>query len=223
MMARRPRRRVLSLVLLAIALLVLGCLIFMRPPSWWQPISSNDPVALSMGENFENACITAVHRVREDRMPWAVRVRDADVNAWLATRLPKWLAHAGMSKLGDVVVNFDEGSIEIGTEIADVPGIAVVEFAPRIEKQQLGIDRSGVSIGRLPLPFGEHFVMAALIGAIRGDDAPAELKIASELLQGRAVGAQFKLADGRVVRLRDVEVHEGELVLEFETDLATKR
>ena len=219
----RSRRRVVSLLLLILALAVLVGIVLLRPPDWWTPIQSDDVVASPIGERFENACINEAHRVRAGDQPWAVRVRDDDVNAWLATRLPRWMEHAGATGIVIAQVRFREGAIDIAADVPEVPSVAIVTIVPSLTNDELAADRVSVAIGHLPLPFAQRMVIEPLMHLLGGDDAPYEFKLAAAILNGKGISAEFKLGDGRTLRLRDLELHEGEMLLEFETKVQSKR
>ncbi|MFO0828182.1 MAG: hypothetical protein U0572_08530 [Phycisphaerales bacterium] len=213
--ANRARRLIPLMLVIGGMVLVVG-IVLARPPAWWSPIARDDAAANALGEQFENACVSEAHRVRRPGEPWAVRVRDDDANAWLATRLPKWMEHAGMTAAASQV-RFNEGSVEIAADVPDLPSVGVVTIEPDIANGELRAGHIGVALGRLPLPFARGLVLGPLVASLGSDDAPDELKLVAAVLNGRGLPAQFELSDGRVVRLRDIEVHDGELLLEFET------
>ncbi|MDZ4829232.1 MAG: hypothetical protein SGJ09_03420 [Phycisphaerae bacterium] len=222
-MTGRCRRRIGWALLFVTALTVIAGVALLRTPSWWSPVAAENPAALEAGENFENACISESHRVRPENQPWAVRVRDAEVNAWLATRLPKWVEHLGALRPGAAQVRFTEGTIELATEIAGLPSIASLRIAPVVANGAISLGRQRVAVGRFPLPVAHSLVIAPLVRSLGGSDAPDELQLAIALLGGQAIKAEFELADGRVVRVRDIEVHDGEMLLEFETAPPARR
>ncbi len=215
-----PRRRVpLRSALLAVgtlaAALFLLAIVQMRPPAWWAPVAPSDAMA-ERAERFEQAIVSEMHRVRDSEAPWAVRVRESDINAWLAARLPLWCEHAGIERIGPAQVRLTPATIDIGLETHDLPAIAVARFRPSIEATALRPSLEAASLGRLSLPIlGDHAIRSA---AIALGDAEGDLRATLvRALRDESVSSTFELGDGRRVRLRDLEVRDGELLLEFET------
>ncbi|MBL9147724.1 MAG: hypothetical protein JNM94_03435 [Phycisphaerae bacterium] len=216
---RALRRRAVAVTVgVAIAAGVMGY-VLSRPPAWWNPPSRVDPVAVVAGEKLENACVTEVHRVRPRGESWAVRVRDDDVNAWIATRLPKWLEHSGTVDAPQAMVRFRPDRIEIGARVEGVPSVSVLRCSPRMENGRLRLDGLRTRLGDLPLPFVHGILTRELAAALESPDAPDELRALAALLAGEAAAPRFSLGDGRIVELRNIEVDEGELRLEFVTEL----
>lgn len=212
-------------VLLAIAAgLALLFILFIRPPSWWEEALVAD---VERAARFEQGCLSEAHRVREPGEAWAIRVRDQDVNEWLAARFPKWCAHLGIEAPGAVQVRFVEGEIAIAVETSElglglgVPTVAVATFTPTLEGGRIHPGLAATTLGRLPSlrrsgPLGKE-TFDAIAEALRGaGEDPSASALAALLADGTAP-AEFELADGRRVRLRDFEIHDGELLLEFET------
>lgn len=217
MISSRRVRRLVPLVLLLLASIVLAAIVLLRPPTWWSPLPRDEARAIDVGERFEQGCLSELHRVRADNRPWAVRARASDVNAWLATRLPKWCEHAGVSGVGAVQVRFTEGAIQIAADVRSLPGITVATLAPDIVDGELTTGEVRVALGRLPVPFAVDLIIGELTSVFSGDDAPDELRAILPLLRGQRAPATFELSDGRRVVVRDVEIHSGEILIEFET------
>lgn len=219
MPARRARLRsaLLAAATIVGALLVIA-LVQLRPPAWWAPVGAVDEALATRAERFEQACVSELHRVREAPGPWAVRLREADMNAWLAARLPLWCDHAGIERVGDAQVRLTADSIELALATPALPAIAVVRLRPAVEGSSLRPTVDAVRLGRLPLPlFGERAVRSTLLALGEGD-AQGELQSALvAALRNEPIDTTFELSDGRRVRLRDLEVRDGELLLEFET------
>ncbi|MDZ4756488.1 MAG: hypothetical protein SGJ11_18605 [Phycisphaerae bacterium] len=213
----RRARRWFATLLLLVAIAVVILLFQMRPPEWWTPEDSLSPERTQLSERFEQASVSELHRVRTTSRPWAVRVRESEVNAWLDARLPLWLEHIGAEPLGDVRVHFLPGAVEIGVTLEDVPGVAVITLRPEVTQDTLRPGLGPLRIGRLPVPFATDAAIGGMLAALDNADASEEVKALLPLLRSRDVPSKFELMDGRIVRLRDLEMREGELILEFET------
>lgn len=209
----RALRRLLVWGLALVAAAVVAIIVLIRPPAWWDPIVPGDAAAADRAEDFEQGCVGEIHRVRERADPWAIRIREADVNAWLGVRLGMWCRHVGVPEIGPAQVRFGEGTIEIALDAPGLPSVAVARFAPRVEAGRLLAGLEGTALGRLPLTALSRPAFAAVAETLLGADG--DVGVAARLLADEAIDPTFELADGRMLRIRDVEVREGELVVEF--------
>jgi hypothetical protein len=218
---RRPIRTALLTAGTLLAGIALVAVIQLRPPAWWTPPSLAGPDATRMspdvGERFEQACVSELYRIRESTAPWAIRIRAEEVNAWLTQRFPQWCSHVGIEPLPDIQVHFEAGAVEIATAIADLPSVAVARLEPAINGQWLRPNLGTMRLGRLPVPFLAESTMSVAIESLGGESDEDLRSVVLPLLRGEGVDATFELADRRRVRLRDLEVRNGEILLEFET------
>ena len=208
--ARAPGRRVPGprlVAVLAILMVVAGALAWLASstPMWWSPPEAADSDADRRARELETNLTAEIHRIRPTDERWAVALRDADVNAWLAIRLPAWR-------------DFD----------ASIPwppdaGLAQVRFLPG--QVQVAIDREGTvwSAAVEPAVSGDRVACLPTHGGVGALPIPYGASLALELLQGGADAAArgsprtFRLGDGRTVEITDIEVREGQLLLQFVT------
>ena len=109
-------KKVFAILLFAV-LLGLGFLAWasQSAPGWYAPVDPYDPDVSTLAETVEYRVAEELTKVRADEEPWALRVRDEQVNAWLASRLPEWVAHDGGRGWPDEVggdVELDKGRTE---------------------------------------------------------------------------------------------------------------
>jgi len=242
--SRHHRRRIISagVVLVGLfTLIILGGVALARStPTWWAEaptaaLGVPTPQEVERGEILENLIINRLYSPEGTRnlagnVEWAVSLPEDDVNAWLNTRLPKWLNNQSDKpvwpvEVSRVVVRFEDGVIRLGarTVRADTPQI----YAATIILSLVHTDRPGggelwlrtpwLWIGRLPVPSGW------LVGRLRSDPARDLPKHLSHLPQTRTfvdalageapiVGrVALRLEDGRRVRVTRAEVREGRL------------
>ena len=140
---------------------------------------------------------------------WSVSIMEADVNAWLETRLGAWAASRGVSlgELGGTRVRFDEGAAYVFVPWRGVWGLTVVLTldAPAAEGVPVKVGVRGVRLGLLPVP---RRMPAPMLGGATSQAWARELAEAGTLtLSKREVG----LEDGRRVRLVSAALRAGRL------------
>lgn len=219
------RRRLRSLLLAAGTLLCAAAVVILvqlRPPAWWTPSPTVDDALDRVGERFEQGWASEISRIRPDTAPWAVRVGEDEVNAWLTARLPLWCAHVGVEPIGDVRVHLADEVIEVAAMLPDLPALVVASLRPTVTGGRLDPGLGTTCLGRLPVPFLTEGAMRSAVEQLgSGDDDLRAVLLPA--LRGESVDATFELVDHRRVRLRDIEVREGELLMEFETLPAESR
>jgi hypothetical protein len=149
-------------VLFAALLLLAGAawMLARQPPTWWSPPAADDAGAMALAESLERRLMEEISRVRPDESPWAVRLSEAQLNAWLALRLPRWIAHAGERVRVESQVHLVDGGIEIAVRPLDEAGgdepsrasIGVLRLVPELRDGALVLGIGSAGIGRLSLP-----------------------------------------------------------------------
>lgn len=165
----------------------------LRPPAWWAS-SGVQSTTGDRGAAFEQAIVAEFTRIRPAGADWAVRIRAADMNDWLASRLPQWLASRDLPESGQVQVHLRPGVIQVG--VARGPAVIWTEVEPAAHGGGVRIQSATSGIGRLPLPI-------------------AGLDLSQTVPEG--VERPIRLPDGRQVRIQDLEVLDGEIRLRLRT------
>lgn len=208
--ARPPGRRVPGprlVAALAAVMAVAGALWWLgsSPPMWWSPPEAADADADRRARELESNLTAEIHRIRPADERWAVALRDVDVNAWLAIRLPAWRTFDASipwpPDAGRAQVRFLPDQVQVAIEREGVIWSAVVE--PAVATDRVACPPTHGGVGALPIPYGASLALDLLQG---GTDAAA-----------RGSPRTFRLADGRTVEITDIEVREGELLLQFVT------
>lgn len=208
--AGAPGRRVPGRWLIAALAIVMGATgtlwwLGSSPPMWWSPPAASDSDADRRARELESNLTAEIHRIRPADERWAVALRDADVNAWLAIRLPAWRdfdasipwpPDAGLAQ-----VRFGPGQVQVAIDREGTIWSAVVE--PAVAADRVACPPTHGGVGALPIPFGASLALDLLNG---GTDAAS-----------RGSPRTFRLGDGRTVEITDIEVREGELLLQFVT------
>jgi len=196
-----PRRLVrTTLVGLLVLLPVLGVCasLALRTPAWWSPIPRTDAAAAERGAQVEQALVSEFTRVRTDAPEWSIRIDQRDANAWLATRLPAWLESRGLPQAGPVQALMGPGWMRVGVELPQA--IVWWQASPVPQAGGWTLQALRMGAGRLPLP---GFGAATFPG-----------------LDQASVEGPIRLADGRQVRVLDLEVLPGEVRLRLRTEPA---
>lgn len=191
-------------------------------PRYYRQIDPQDPVALRQAEQFEQKVSSQATRVRppEDET-WQMQLDQSQVNDWLATRLPQWLANQGvntseLAPLNHLMVGFVDGHIELAAE-AEALGIDSVLrliYAPRDNgpHQPVTLELQSIRSGHLPLP--KDTVLQQLV-----DSSPAEQR--EQMSEARkmieTVDLTLPLQDGRTVSIVGMEFNDTGVLLTCRT------
>jgi len=230
----------LSLVAGACGLVMFGAALSRATPSWWRSFPREDPALASLARRVENSVQTEVFQNRashrEDGLlrsdPWSIRLSAEEASAWLAVRLPMWMANQKEKfrwprELEEVQVDFAEGTLTFGARLDAARGARVLTATvwPHLDEQgRLFLPAKRVNVGRLAVPASwvlEHARGAAarcipanlrdlpeteaLVRAFEGDHALIETAV-------------FKLGDGRRVRVLSFSLDGGMLQITCQTE-----
>jgi len=196
--------------------LVAAIVLVFMPPSG-RPTLPTD--AETRGEALEQALVAAVTKVRDPRgESWAIAIDPADINAWLATRLPKWVAHdpkfASFADAAEVRVGSEDGALvvesPVGPRLLGLVGTVRVPLELAEGDGQVRAEVGSVRIGRLPVPFAE-------IGLADAARVVAEVT----RLESRYPGRRFRLGDGRFIEVEAISCESGRIKLRLATLPAT--
>lgn len=208
-------------------------------PAWWREPAGDAAAQAAMAQALENGVVSVLSTARPEGAVWVAHVRTEDANAWLASRLPKWLAAQSPPivwprEVESVQVGFEDGAIYLGARVrtAGDAHYLSVRVEPELRGDgSLWARATSVRIGRLVLPAGlvlSRAGRASTIGSalLSGEDLRAALATAPQaeaavraLLGGLPVVREprVRLGDGRTVRLTGVDARDGRLVLTCST------
>lgn len=212
-----------------------------QPPSWWRSIDLSDPMLAQRGQAVENDLTTELSRVRAGASPaaraqsWQISIDTTAANAWLNTRLASWAESRGDVKPGswpreirEVQVDFDDGLVRLAVRLEVGGGggtggrerVLTADLRPQVRDDgTLWMEAQSVALGRLPLP------ASWVIGLARGEgpvalpatiSGSAGVQHVARALAGEGplmTQAQFKLPDGRRVRMLNLEPRGGKLIV----------
>lgn len=219
---KRMRRWMISLtvVLLIGGLLAvgLGWRLSHEAPEWWAPIEPT-PYAENLGKNLETTLVNASHEVRPENQPvWKVRIDEEAINAWLATRLPRWIENqsqslAPIARLSEANVDMtDNGEIRMGGRFGEKGAPLSVVVLPHLDEEgNLVIDPRAASIGRIPVP------VPALVAEL--EDALKRSLTGPESSDLRPIEPVIPLGDeNRRLRLIEFDVDAEAITLTWRTE-----
>lgn len=220
--SRWPIRVITGLILFVTVLALPYASMARSAPRWWSEVSlvseaARGPAGAEAAQRLENAITTELHRGRRGGESWEFTLHESQANAWIAHRLPRWLAHrdpAVVKELPEVRVRFEPGRVLLGAQQGDrVVGCAL----------QVGLDDRGAlrakmrdaRVGRAPLPgsLARSVARDAMPQRLRED--PDAVRILEAVLTGTPTEERvtLRLEDGRRVRIVGVRVESGTLTI----------
>jgi hypothetical protein len=126
-------------------------------PEWWSPPDPKDPHIIEVADRVEYQLVEQAQLIRPVEDVWGVRVHESQINAWLASRLPKWLAHHDLSEWSSAVrlvqVRVDDGAIIVGAEVGTriQPRVVSLRLVPQLEDGRISLVAESVSVGRISI------------------------------------------------------------------------
>ena len=206
----RRRRWIVKFTLL-LCFLATVFVLSKRSPSWFNHQFTSDAQMESRSADFEQGLAAQFTKVRGQDSAWSIRIPEKDMNEWLTSRLPKWLEHQGKSDQEcnrKVQVRCREDHMDIAAE--NSWSVGVLEFTPKMQSttkdnstvETLNVAPTSAAIGCMPIP---TFIISTFV--------PTDI---FESLNS----SQFRLADGRRVQVKDIEVLPGEIRMQLETSPA---
>lgn len=218
-------------------LLVLMAFLLLRRPGEYLPANPQDPAVIATGESLENAALAQVSAVRPAAAnlassggyisePWSVSISQQDANAWLASRLVRWLESRQINLPGGVshpAVSFQAGAIVLLVCVPTPLGESIISIACEVtsnkgqggtsSSHQLFIRPGAIHAGSLPVPAqlasAANALLARLAESLGGTVAPDGTLVVP--------APSIDLEDGRTVMLSEAKVRLGRLELKFHT------
>lgn len=231
-MARKPHP--IRLKAFCILILILGVAtaivwqLTRESPKWWSPVDLNDPNVSIEAEQFEYKLIEQTHKIRPKSEPWAIRIYDEHINAWLADRLSAWLTHdqdlSWPENMSLPQVRLSKDKITVAVQITDESRSRVVslELEPQMIDDALLLRIEGISLGRLSLPGKPVGQVVSWLNDAAPEGYFDDLRVRQMLdllLEGSAIEPIFSLSDGRKIRLVSIACEEGAIVLQCLTTM----
>lgn len=223
-MRRRTRILLIAIVLLVVAGLVLWR-VTMSPPSWYRPPDVRDAAVAELAEKVEFRLVEEAQKVRPKAEQWSLRVRENQINSWLAVRLPKWIAHHGdsdwASRAGTPQIRLEPGTISVAVPMLEgaLSRTVVVSVQPHMNDGALQARLSRVALGGMSLPGEPLANLLRMAGPLipKSVDSQKVTEILHLLDGQHPIDPVFKLSDGRRVRVLQLRIDDGLLEFTAET------
>lgn len=133
--------------------------------------ASLPPQIAAQAEQLEHELLDLRQEVRTNEL-WELRITAGEINAWLATELPRKFPSALPDKISSPRVAFVKDRIFVGFRYADrfAHGVLTLELEPFLAPtpHTLGVRIRRVSLGDLPLPIGNRLTELQIRAAKEG-------------------------------------------------------
>jgi len=161
-----------------------------------------DRASVGDASDFETTAASA-------QRDWAIRIDEAQINAWLATRLPAWLEHRGVDAPPVVRVRLRADRTDLAIRNDAGGRVYTITVEAGVRDGALSIRPTAAWIGLLPIP------VAAVPDSLF--ELPGRFELAAEGGTGAWEIEALDLGDGRRVEFVDIEIRPGELRLRART------
>ena len=193
-------------------------------PVWWSP-PQNDGDVEAYADRVEYRMMEEAQRIRDQREVWQLRIREEQINAWLATRLPKWVAHHHdldwPEEIGRLQLHIGEERSSLAIEYfeRDKPRVLVAHGRMYLDDGALCVVIEQVDLGRMPLPGRTIARVLERLESVAPDFLNSnQVRDVIDLVQdGSCADPGLSLADGRRVKLLELKPEDGSVVLTCRT------
>ncbi|MHC5003215.1 MAG: hypothetical protein ACYTJ0_08830, partial [Planctomycetota bacterium] len=182
-------------------------------PEWYEPPAADDEQVAALADRVEYRLLEEAQKIRPAEEHWTLRVREEQVNAWLSSRLPDWIAHERNvrwpDRLGTPQVRFAEDEIAVALPVGEGPyrRVFVARLAPAVRDGALIVELIGLQVGRLAIPGDPLSTMASMLrqASLDGTIDVGSWQPVLDVLSGREpIDPVLTLSDDRRVELLGV-------------------
>lgn len=233
--ARSWRRVATRVVIVALAFVCIAVFVLYRlsrmPPGWYDPPADTQQTR-DFADRVEYRLVEEAQKIRPPDEQWTVRIRDEQINAWLAARLPQWVAREQDAQwpefLGTPQVRLTESGIDVAVDIRSIGSegdvssrrFVVVRIVPAVNEDGLTLRADRIGAGRLLLPGEPAAHISAVIDRLPSERVFGEQVVAflKELTtDGHQLSSAIDLADDRHVQIVDLRLGEGLIDVTLQT------
>jgi hypothetical protein len=194
-------------------------------PAWYSPPDPGAQPVATLAETVEYRMTEEFQKIR-DEDAWTLRIHEEQVNAWLAARMPEWIAHEPdlewPREFGIPQIRVDGRGIDLAIPVGagGRSAVLIARLDPEIVGGQMHLNLERAGIGRLSLP-GEpaQTLMSAIEQVAPGGalDDEAVQSLLSLLSGEQGISSLVDLSDGRRVELLDLTLADGMIELTSRT------
>jgi len=224
------RKRIVRWVLIAAGLgvVVLGAMGVMAyrramaEPGYWQIVDTTDEAVARDSGDFEQWITSQFSKQRPSGEPWQIELTEADINKWLATRLPSWAANQAVAIpdwLAHPMVAIENQRIIVACEVnrAGQRLILTLAYRPVTGETGVALKLAGVYLGKQKIASnGEQLLDRLRALGAAGDLDGDEADVLRERIDRVALAGS--LGDGRTVRVKKISLSDGGMVLTCVTE-----
>lgn len=226
---KRLRRAFLALIFVA---LVFGGVWWLAQskPAWYNPPDASREEIVVFADRVEYRLVEEMQKIRPVEDSWRLRIREEQVNAWLATRLSRWMRHDANvewpASLGTPQVLFREQDLSLAIPLGTGDDgterhIIVASVRPEVVDGGLEAKLTSVGMGRITLPGSPVHRLASLIDKhlVEEDERFHSLvQTALDVLAGdELLDPIIRLADDRCVEMLEIRLEQGAFVVTART------
>lgn len=225
----RWKRAVKALAILGLLALTAGVVLWRMTwlaPAWYQPADQADAQVAELAQAVENRLVEEAHRIRRDRPTWTLRIRSEQVNAWLSTRLSRWLVHEQdvhwPQGLGMPQVRITEEGIDLAIELSPEQSsrVVVLRVLPSMVDDRLKLTFEQLSLGRIAMrgyTLDDLIELATERGIGDALQQPEAQWLLDTLAGRNSLDPVATLADNRRVRLQKITLNDDAMDLTLQT------
>jgi hypothetical protein len=232
------RYRIIRWIIIVIALSLLGTggimvWLVRTPPTYWTPVEPQTPEQVEQMEavavQFENRVPDEFTRPRADGEIWTTTLTQDEINAWINTRMDKWLRNQREwlaernlpSRLPAQIKRVQAGitakvmALAAQVEEEGKSQIVSLEVSPVTGPNNVARLRiAAIKGGRLPLPRGILESLIEKFGSEEKARTEAARKMSDKLEETDLI---IPLGGGRRVHILKIELHQGAANLTCQT------
>ena len=226
----RRRARVRQFILTCIVLALFGAIalwILMRTaPAWYAPPDPLDANVAAIADEFEYRIVEEMQKIRVGEAQfWVLRLNESQMNAWLAARLPRWIANRTSpqcpNELGTPQVRIEATEMSVAMPLSSgrAARVLVVHFTPRVENGLLRVEVNSIGMGRIGLPGEPLANLVEKLESVWPQSArDPQIQQGKDALSGRqAIEPILRLEDGRRIRIVGMVLADGEIKITAQT------
>jgi hypothetical protein len=185
-------------------------------PGWYEPPDPADAEVAELADLVEFRVTEEAFKIRPEDEPWTLRVREEQINAWLAARLPVWFTdqteEPWPDEIGTAQVHLVPTGVALALPIgpAEYRRVVVATVVPSIHRDGLRLQLRELSVGRIAVPGDPVQGLLDFVGEqVPQEDQGMWMGVVDLITGKRSIPPVLELSDGRQVELTSLECLRG--------------